>query len=74
MLIISRREAIAICARARCSLGQTLEPLFGNTKHNGGVYRFHRQGRIKVRLEWRLLMMTHKPHPAHRHQLIVAGA
>jgi hypothetical protein len=57
---MSRREAIAICARARCSLGQTVEPLFGNTKHNGGVYRFHRQGSIKVRLEWRILMMTHK--------------
>ena len=38
---------------------QTVEPLFGNTKHNGGFYRFHRRGRTKVRLEWRLLMMTH---------------
>jgi hypothetical protein len=38
---------------------QTVEPLFGNTKHNGSFYRFHRRGRIKVRLEWRLLMMTH---------------
>ena len=27
---------------------QTVEPLFGNTKHNGGVYRFHRRGRTKV--------------------------
>jgi transposase len=24
---------------------QTVEPLFGNTKHNSGVYRFHRRGR-----------------------------
>ena len=37
---------------------QTTEPTFGNTKHNKGVIRFHRRGRIKVRTEWRLLMMT----------------
>jgi transposase len=48
---------------------QTVEPLFGNTKHNSGVYRFHRRGRIKVRLEWRLLMMTHNLTKLHRHQL-----
>jgi transposase len=48
---------------------QTVEPLFGNTKHNSGVYRFHRRGRTKVRLEWRLLMMTHNLTKAHRHQL-----
>ena len=48
---------------------QTVEPLFGNTKHNNGFYRFHRRGRIKVRLEWRLLMMTHNLTKAHRHQL-----
>jgi hypothetical protein len=32
---------------------QTVEPLtlFGNTKHNNGVYRFHRRGRVKVRTE-----------------------
>jgi len=53
---------------------QTVEPLFGNTKHNGGFYRFHRRGRIKVRLEWRLLMMTHNLSKAHRHQLSAAGA
>jgi transposase len=48
---------------------QTVEPLFGNTKHNSGVYRFHRRGRTKVRLEWRLLMMTHNMVKVHRHQL-----
>jgi Transposase DDE domain/Transposase domain (DUF772) len=45
-----------------------VEPLFGNTKHNSGVYRFHRRGRIKVRLEWRLLMMAHNLTKVHRHQ------
>ena len=53
---------------------QTVEPLFGNTKHNNGVYRFHRRGRIKVRTEWRLLMMTHNLSKLHRHQLAAAGA
>ena len=53
---------------------QTVEPLFGNTKHNNGVYRFHRRGRIKVRTEWRLLMMTHNLGKLHRHQLAAAGA
>jgi transposase len=53
---------------------QTVEPLFGNTKHNSGVYRFHRRGRNKVRLEWRLLMMTHNLTKAHRHQLAAVGA
>jgi transposase len=53
---------------------QTVEPLFGNTKHNSGFYRFHRRGRIKVRLEWRLLMMTHNITKAHRHQLAATAA
>ena len=53
---------------------QTVEPLFGNTKHNGGFYRFHRRGRTKVRLEWRLLMMTHNLTKIHRHQLATMGA
>jgi transposase len=53
---------------------QTVEPLFGNTEHNGGFYRFHRRGRTKVRLEWRLLMMTHNLTKVHRHQLATVGA
>jgi hypothetical protein len=53
---------------------QTVEPLFGNTKHNSGVYRFHRRGRTKVRLEWRLLMMTHNMVKVHRQQLAAVAA
>jgi transposase len=53
---------------------QTVEPLFGNTKHNSGVYHFHRRGRIKVRLEWRLLMMTHNLTKVHHHELATVGA
>jgi transposase len=53
---------------------QTVEPLLGNTKHNNGVHRFHRRGRVKVRTEWRLLMMTHNLGKLHRHQLAALGA
>jgi Transposase DDE domain len=53
---------------------QTVEPLSGDTKHNGGVYRFHRRGRTEVRLEWRLLMMAHNLTKVHRHQLAAVGA
>src|SRR3954468_11469328 len=53
---------------------QTVEPLFGNTKHNNGFYRFHRRGRIKVRLEWRLLMMSHNLTKFPRHHLTTGGA
>jgi transposase len=53
---------------------QTVEPLFGNTKHNSGFYRFHRRGRIKVRLEWRLLMLTHNLTKLHRHRLAAVAA
>jgi hypothetical protein len=53
---------------------QTVEPLFGNTKHNSGFYRFHRRGRIKVRLEWRLLMTTHNLTKLHGHRLAAARA
>jgi transposase len=53
---------------------QTTEPTFGNTKHNKGVIRFHRRGRIKVRTEWRLIMMTENLAKVHRHQIATAKA
>ncbi len=53
---------------------QTVEPLFGHTKHNCGVNRFHRRGRVKVRTEWRLLMATQNLGKLHRHRLAAAGA
>ncbi|MFL5848048.1 MAG: transposase [Solirubrobacteraceae bacterium] len=53
---------------------RTVEPLLGNTKHNSGVFRFHRRGRTKVRLEWRLLMMTHNLNKIHRHRLAPMAA
>jgi Transposase DDE domain len=52
---------------------QTIEPLFGHTKHNRGVNRFHRRGRTAVRTEWRLLMATHNLTKLHRHHLAAVG-
>jgi transposase len=52
---------------------QTVEPVFGHTKHNRQFGRFHRRGRVAVRTEWRLIMTTHNLTKLHRHQLAAAG-
>jgi hypothetical protein len=51
-----------------------IEPVFGHTKHNRGIRRFHRRGRTAVRTEWRLLMATHNLSKLHRHEIATAGA
>ena len=53
---------------------QTVEPLYGDTKPNKGFIRFHRRGRIKVRTEFRLLMMTHNLTKVHRRQIATVAA
>jgi transposase len=53
---------------------QTIEPVFGHTRHNRGVTRFLRRGRTGVRTEWRLLMMTHNLTKLHSHQLATVRA
>ncbi|MGZ6692578.1 MAG: transposase [Solirubrobacteraceae bacterium] len=53
---------------------QTVEPLYGDTKHNKGFIRFHRRGRIKVRTEFRLLMMAHNLTKVHRRQIATVAA
>jgi transposase len=53
---------------------QMIEPVFGHTKHNRSVTRFHRRGRQAVRTEWRLLMATHNLGKLYRHQLATVGA
>jgi len=52
---------------------EMIEPVFGHTRHNRGVVRFHRRGRTAVRTEWRLLMATHNLAKLHRHQIASAG-
>ena len=53
---------------------QMIEPVFGHTKHNRLITRFHRRGRTAVRAEWRLLMATHNLTKLHRHRLAAVGA
>jgi len=52
----------------------TIEPVFGQTKHNRKFTQLQRRGRGAVRTEWRLLMMTHNLAKLHRHHLATAGA
>ena len=53
---------------------QTVEPMFGHTKHNRGMRRFHRRGRSAVRTEWRLITATHNLMKLHSHALAAATA
>ena len=46
-----------------------IEPVFGQTKFNRGIDRFHRRGRAAVRTEWRLITATHNLLKLHRHTL-----
>ena len=60
--------------RHRYAKKQTVEPLYGDTKHNRGFIRFHRRGRMKVRTEFRLLMMAHNLTKVHRHHIATQAA
>jgi hypothetical protein len=48
---------------------QTVEPMFGHTKHNRGMDRFHRRARSAVRTEWRLIAATHNLTKLHNRAL-----
>src|SRR3954454_25038033 len=49
-----------------------IEPVFGHTKHNRGMDRFHRRGLGAVRAEWRLITATHNLLKLHQHALATA--
>jgi hypothetical protein len=51
-----------------------IESVFGNTKHNRGITRFHRRGRAAVRTEWRLTMATHNLLKPHKHHVAATAA
>jgi transposase len=53
---------------------QSIEPVYGHTKHNRKIYRFNYRGRSAVRTEWRLAMMTHNLTKLHRHQIAAVPA
>jgi Transposase DDE domain len=46
---------------------ETVEPVFGHTKHNRGLRQFRRRGRTAVRSEWRLIAATHNLAKLHQH-------
>ena len=70
----------AECSRPSSASGsteqrsQTVEPMFGHTKHNRGMSRFHRRGRSAARTEWRLITATHNLTKLHSHTLAPATA
>ena len=79
----TRRPVLVHAARARDrsraselyrKRQQSIEPVYGHTKHNRKIYRFNYRGRHAVRTEWRLMTMTHNLTKLHRHQLATAGA
>ena len=53
---------------------QSIEPVYGHTKHNRRLDRFHRRGRMAVRTEWRLITMSHNLTKLHRHQIATMRA
>jgi transposase len=53
---------------------QSIEPVYGHTKHNRKIYRFNYRGRFAVRTEWRLVMMSHNLTKLHRHQIATVAA
>jgi len=46
-----------------------IEPVFGQTKFNRRIDRFHRRGRHAARTEWRLITATHNLLKLWRHSL-----
>ena len=52
----------------------TVEPVFGQLKHNRGFQRFLRRGRSAALSEWRLEAATHNLLKLHNHQIAATGA
>jgi transposase len=51
---------------------QTVEPVFGHTKHNRRIDRFQRRGRAAALSEWRLIAATHNLGKLYNHQIAAA--
>ena len=45
----------------------SIEPVFGQIKHNRRANRFQRRGRAAARSEWRLIAATHNLLKLHNH-------
>jgi transposase len=48
---------------------RSIEPVFGQIKHNRGFRQFRRRGRAAVRSEWRLITATHNLLKLHQHRI-----
>ena len=53
---------------------RSIEPVFGQLKHNRAAARFQRRGRSAARSEWRLLATTHNILKLWRHTTAPAAA
>jgi transposase len=53
---------------------QSIEPTFGQIKHNRSFRQFRRRGRAAVRSEWRLITATHNLLKLHQHWIAPATA
>jgi hypothetical protein len=53
---------------------QTIEPVFGHTKHNRRIDRFQRRGRAAALSEWRLIAATHNLGKLHSHRTAPAAS
>jgi hypothetical protein len=51
---------------------RSIEPTFGQIKHNRGFRQFRRRGRAAVRAEWRLITATHNLLKLHQHWIAPA--
>jgi hypothetical protein len=47
----------------------TIEPIFGQIKHNRHIDRFMRRGRAAAQSEWRLITATHNVLKLHSHRV-----
>jgi Transposase DDE domain len=80
-LLLARRRslpptpAVAMAAKLATPRGRrlykkrsaTIEPVFGQTKHNRGITRFARRGMPAVNSEWKLIAATHNILKLWRH-------
>ena len=51
----------------------SIEPVFGQIKHNRGITRLKRRGRAAARSEWRLISATHNLLKLHNHWIAPAA-
>jgi hypothetical protein len=51
---------------------RSIEPVFGQIKHNRAFRQFRRRGRAAVRSEWRLIAATHNLLKLHQHWIAPA--